>query len=129
MGFGAKLHIAISIDEASGRPYVWKKTGPEYDDCSEKVFDMSQLPTIPEEFKEFIKLSGWEWTAYMPSVMDGEDEWTLTSGIPFYEEVCEDEHMMSDDGPYHSKEDYNKFKAFLEWAENTGFDYCYQTWA
>jgi hypothetical protein len=122
MGFGACINIDINFDGATGRPYVYKN--------GEKCFDMTQVPTIPDEFKEFIKLSGWEWCAYMPSYMDGEEDWTITTDIPSYQEVCEYEHMSVDgNDPYHSEELYNKFKSFLKWVEATGLNYYYTTWA
>jgi hypothetical protein len=119
MGFGARLVLDTVFDMATGKVCFFK--------VMKKEFDMSLVPVIPEEYKEFVEVCGWHWSAYVPyGTLDG--DWYLND-MPSYEEVRDNEYMIeADEEDKHDEAEYNKFNGFIEWLKATGITFYYHTW-
>lgn len=112
MGFDAYLQLTMRFEK--GRPYF-------YNPVAEKEFDLSRIPTIPEEFQCFEKLRGWSYGALL-SPEPNSTEVELTSFEPSYEKMVTDATYTEGDI---SLEEFHHFVRFCEWARSTGIDFKY----
>ena len=111
MGLDAYVYVQLYFEK--GRPYF-------YNPMAEKEFDLSKIPTIPEEFQCFETLRGWSYGALL-SPESNSTEVDLTSFKPSY-------MMMKADPTYEggiSMEEFQHFEKFCEWVRSTGVEFKY----
>ncbi len=117
MGFDAFIQVLIHF--GSGRPYFFHN--------NLTVYDLSQIPKIPDEFLEFEALRGHSWRALLESTPDenyGSDDTLIEINtiFPDYKTMCEHESYVEDD---FTEADVQKFKAFCDWVRGTGVEFYY----
>ena len=116
MGFDAFIQVTIHFK--NGRPYFYRTN-------YEEVYDLTQIPMIPEEFREFETLRGHSWRA----LLDGDKKYTdhiteigVKDIFPDYVKMCKHDSYEEDD---FTEEDVEKFKTFCDWVRGTGVNYTY----
>lgn len=121
MGFDAFLQITLYFK--NGRPYFYLK--------GEQVFDMAQIPTIPEEFRNFEQLRGFGYMALLlstkgtKSYRDDNREITdihIGGIVPDYDKMTASSCYEEDDITH---AEFVEFKRFCDWVRETGVDYTY----
>lgn len=124
MGFDAFLQVTIHFKK--GRPYFLRN--------NEEIYDLSQIPTIPEEFREYEALRGHSWRALLESTDSPEEFYrdpdsaaiNIVTIFPNYDNMCG--HYSYYEGDF-TEEDVQKFKVFCDWVRGTGVDfYYYMSW-
>lgn len=112
MGFDAYLEVPIMFK--AGKPYFYDRVG-------NMEFDLSKIPVIPEEFRCFETLRGWNWGALL-SVEGDKVMVDLSSFTPSFEKMKEDPTYTEGDI---SLETFEHFEAFCQWVCDTGIEYRY----
>ena len=112
MGFDAYLEVPIHFNK--GRPFFYDRNG-------QMEFDLSKIPTIPEEFQCFETLRGWSWGALLAVEGDKVNVY-LSSFTPSFEKMKADPTYREGDI---SLETFQHFEAFCEWVCETGIEYRY----
>ena len=112
-------------------PIFFKKGRSFFIRNHEEVYDLTQIPTIPEEFRDFETLRGFGYMALLLSTQgmksySGDDR-ELTE-IPIYTIVPDYDTMKS--SPYYNDDDithaeFSEFKRFCDWVRETGVEYNY----
>jgi hypothetical protein len=111
MGFDAYLQLTMRFEK--GRPYFYKPGVL-------KVFDLTKIPKIPEEFQRFEELHGWSYGALL-SPEPNEMEIDLTTFEPSYMNMVADPTYVGGI----SVEEFQLFEKFCEWVRSTGLDFKY----
>ena len=116
MGFDAYLYVKLYFEK--GRPYFYRLGLTKVFD---KEFDLSKIPTIPEEFQCFEKLRGWSYGALL-SPEPNETDVELSSLNPCYEKMVADPTYT--EGSI-GVEEFQLFGKFCEWVRSTDIDFKY----
>ena len=123
MGFDAWIQVKIYFKK--GRPFFLRDDGK----AIEEVYDLTQIPEIPERFHEFESLRGHSWRALLESnpdmegMYDSEATQILIPSIhPDYKTMTEHESYCEED---FTEEDIQKFKEFCDWTRGTKLEFYY----
>ena len=119
MGFDAEFVITLYFKH--GNPYFIRNY--------EEVYDLSQIPKLPEEFYKYESLRGYSWKALLESSYHDNEYSPSTTEIPIgiidpdYNNMCSNPNYA--DGDF-TEEDVQHFAAFCDWVRKTGVEYTYK---
>jgi hypothetical protein len=121
MGFDA--YVQITLYFKNGRPYFYLN--------GEQEFDLTKIPSIPEEFRDFEQLRGYGYMALLTSTKDTnsyrDDKREITE-IPI-DEIVPDYDTMTASSCYEEGDithtEFVEFQRFCDWVRKTGVDFTY----
>ena len=113
MGFDIAISCALSVCQESGRPYFIGINGV-------KVFDLMQIPEVPQEYRRFLNLHGSIFYEYTRSF--GKDETTVDAAV-FFERFPPWDEVECEEGETWTSLDHNKFYSSMEWFAHADVNY------